>query len=580
MQRGIAWLEEHFNIDVSQVDLNSITYNRKCEFFHGLSVALFSNNQKKIGSKFTDLGIMVDCARNGVPNIPFLKRFIAGLAMSGYSYVGLYLEDCFEVEGEPFFGYMRGRYSKNEIKEIVAFADMFGIEVVPYIQTLAHLSRLFNHWDVYFTQVRDTNDILLMDEPRTYLLIENMVKSAADGFGKGRINVGMDEAFMMTHGKYRQLHGHCEVSEVFARHVQRVCEICKKYDMQPEAWADMFLHYKEEIKAPENLTLRAWEYDSTDVAHYQNMMYDCTKIANKVTFSSAVHKYYGYTPMNEYSVPIYSAAIDGVEGKTDDFCLCLWGDDGSECSVNAVWYSIFNLANKVYHNVFEDIELDALASCITGYTIEELFALDLPNKVFDGKMRRPVNVSKYMLFSDLFMGIADKPDNVIYTKYFEKHKTILKRLSEREAPCAYVYRTLACVCEVLAVKNDLRVKIRKAYQEGNVDELARLVGEDFSYVISKLKELCKIEEEQWLKDYKPFCIEVQIYRLHGLVARVEYVKKTLERYLAGDLERIEELEETDLTPAPLEGDEHNGASFFNIFEQNITYGNLTHRVYI
>ncbi len=38
-----------------------------------------------------------------------------------------YTEDTYEVDGEPFFGYMRGRYTKAEMKEIDAFAEELGV---------------------------------------------------------------------------------------------------------------------------------------------------------------------------------------------------------------------------------------------------------------------------------------------------------------------------------------------------------------------------------------------------------------------------------------------------------------------
>ena len=46
----------------------------------------------------------------------------------------LYKEDTYEVNEEPYFGYMRGRYSKAEMKQIDAFARSIGITVVPCIQ--------------------------------------------------------------------------------------------------------------------------------------------------------------------------------------------------------------------------------------------------------------------------------------------------------------------------------------------------------------------------------------------------------------------------------------------------------------
>ena len=72
-------------------------------------------------------------------NVPAVKKLIRKLALLGYSELQLYTEDTYEVEGEPYFGYLRGRYSRAELREIDAYAKLFGIELVPCIQTLAHL---------------------------------------------------------------------------------------------------------------------------------------------------------------------------------------------------------------------------------------------------------------------------------------------------------------------------------------------------------------------------------------------------------------------------------------------------------
>ena len=68
---------------------------------------------------------------------------------------------------------MRGRYTKEELKEIDSYASGFGIEVFPAIQTLGHMER-YMHWDEAFP-VRDTMHCLLVGEQKTYELIENMM---------------------------------------------------------------------------------------------------------------------------------------------------------------------------------------------------------------------------------------------------------------------------------------------------------------------------------------------------------------------------------------------------------------------
>jgi len=59
-------------------------------------------------------GVMIDCSRNGVMKPKQVMRFIDALAKMGYNMLELYTEDTYEVEGEPYFGYLRGRYTGKE----------------------------------------------------------------------------------------------------------------------------------------------------------------------------------------------------------------------------------------------------------------------------------------------------------------------------------------------------------------------------------------------------------------------------------------------------------------------------------
>ena len=65
---------------------------------------------------------MLDCSRNGVIKVNRVKEYIDLLAKFGYNALELYTEDTFELEGEPYFGFMRGGYTKKELKELDAYA--------------------------------------------------------------------------------------------------------------------------------------------------------------------------------------------------------------------------------------------------------------------------------------------------------------------------------------------------------------------------------------------------------------------------------------------------------------------------
>ena len=62
----------------------------------------------------------VDCSRNSVMTVDALKEWIDIISDLGYNHLMLYTEDTYEVEGHPYFGYARGRYSKAELKELNA----------------------------------------------------------------------------------------------------------------------------------------------------------------------------------------------------------------------------------------------------------------------------------------------------------------------------------------------------------------------------------------------------------------------------------------------------------------------------
>ena len=118
----------------------------------------------------------------------------------GYNQAMLYMEDTYEIPDERFFGYLRGKYYQSELKELDDYAYSLGIELIPCVQTLAHLQTIFRWPD--FGAVNDITNILLVDDPRTYKVIEHMIAALRVCFRTNKINTGMDEAYLIARGKY------------------------------------------------------------------------------------------------------------------------------------------------------------------------------------------------------------------------------------------------------------------------------------------------------------------------------------------------------------------------------------------
>ena len=207
-----------------------IEYNKKNQIFAALlhvDVTDEKSYEYTSVNAFNDLGVMIDFARNATFNVEYAKKTIVQLALIGYDTFQLYLEDCFEVDNENMFGYLRGSYSKEELKEIDRFGQMFGIEVVPSIQTLAHLNQIFR-WPEYFA-IKDIDDILLIKNERTHQLIENMIKTLRECFSTNRLNISMDEAHNLGRGRYLDRNGYEKAYDLFLEHKDFVVSVCEKY---------------------------------------------------------------------------------------------------------------------------------------------------------------------------------------------------------------------------------------------------------------------------------------------------------------------------------------------------------------
>lgn len=112
-----------------------------------------------------------------------------------------------------------------------------GVELIPCIQTLAHLDAL-TRWPAY-KPLWDTGCILLAGEEKVYALIEQMFATMSKCFSTRTLNVGMDEAHMLGRGKYYDRNGDVDHSQVFIDHLKRVAEIGAKYGYSLTIWSDM-----------------------------------------------------------------------------------------------------------------------------------------------------------------------------------------------------------------------------------------------------------------------------------------------------------------------------------------------------
>ena len=511
-----------------------------------------------MANKFNYFGVMVDVSRNAVMTVDTFKWYLPILKKMGYNCVFLYSEDTYYVEGEPYFGYMRGRYTEAEMQELDAFAYSIGVEIIPCVQALAHVNAT-----IRWNQIPiDTDDIMLVDDERTYELIDRMFASLSKNFRTRKIHVGMDEAYMLGRGKHLDIHGYQPINEIMERHLKRVCEIAKKHGFEDVMiWSDMYMrafnngnYYVNEYKKvpkevinsiPEGVIPVYWDYYHHNERDY-DIHFDAHKQMSKnVWFGGGAWSWGGFMPHNEYGIFTMKEGIrSAIKNKVKNAFITMWGDDGAECSKVAMLPSLFAISEFAKGN--EDMDsIKAKFKRQIGIDFDDFMLLDAPNNVNGTSVEYggPVNPSKYMLFSDYFNGFLDV---TVVGGEGEKYRELAKKLyavAAKTRKYGYLFKTAARLCDALTVKFELGYKTRAAYKAGDREELRRLAENDYKEAEKLIRAYLNTLEEQWFYENKPCGFDVQDIRLGAIIQRTVSCRKRLLNYVNGKIDSIPELEE-------------------------------------
>ena len=502
---------------------------------------------------FETLGVMIDMSRNAVMNLNALKRFLTLLKKMGYNCAMLYTEDTYEVDGEPYFGYMRGRYSKSEMKEIDAFAASLGITIIPCIQTLAHLNAAFRWGNI----PKDCDDIMLTDDERTYELIEHMFSTLSECFASRKIHVGMDEAHMLGRGKHMDIHGYQTVNDIMKRHLERVCKIAEKYNYEIMIWSDMYFRpwnngnyfiprceMPREIveSVPESVIPVYWDYYQSDENVYSDMIENHKQLSKNTWFAGASWCWNGLVPYNRFTLESMIPAMNACKKhKIKNVIFTMWGDDGAECSHFSQLPSLLYLAEYAKGNT-DEAKIKAKFKSLVGMDYDEFMEIDCPNDVIE-YTGSPRNPSKYMLYSDYFNDFMDYTIKVGGGERYKEFAKKLSAISKKSRRYGYVFDTEAKLCDVLAIKYELGLRTRQAYEAGDKETLKSLAENEYVQVEKRIKTFVLAFEKQWMIDNKPHGFDVQHMRLGGLLCRTDSCRRRILDYVNGKLERIDELEE-------------------------------------
>ncbi len=274
-------------------------------------------------------GISDDISRGQVSTLKNFKKIIRNIARYKMNVYMPYLEDMIQFPQYPDIGKNRGSLSPEEVKELVAYAKKYFIEVIPIFQTLGHFENILTQKRFLKYAEFPGSASLNVSNSSTYIFLESMLKEVFKLFPSEYFHIAADESFDVGLGKSKYLVKKYGISKVYANYYKKIYSICKKYGKKVMMYGDIILTHPKILKMiPKDITIVDWNYKP---AFYYPSTQTFKDAGFNYLVSPSVWNFSTAFPANANAFPNIKYFIKaGIENNAEGMINSNWGDFGAE----------------------------------------------------------------------------------------------------------------------------------------------------------------------------------------------------------------------------------------------------------
>ncbi len=547
----------------------AIEFDKKIHFFRafGLMLEKLAAGEETFSVEeevyFDTNGPMFDVSQGSACiNLPTLFGFIRRMALMGLNMLMLYCEDNYVVPEEPFFGYMRSKYTEDDMKALDDYAWTFGIEMIPCIQTLSHLHEPLR-WPVY-NGIKDYSECLLVGEEKTYEFIRHLLTAASRPFRTKRIHIGMDEAWQLGQGRYLIKNGWVPRDEIMKQHLTRVMEIINELGLEPMMWGDMFFNNPQSnsyyntdpvrpdaiASMPKGMRLVYWDYYHLDKEFYLDYI-DKHRLFCEPLFAGGIWTWNGFGANWAKTYETTNLALSACKEKNlREVFATIWGDCDTECDINATLLGLQLFAEHGYSADTPTVDtLRRRFEFIVQANYDDFFALQYIDHMGEDAAsdKSGSNPAKCLLWQDILCGLFDRNiEGQPYEEHYARLAVYFRNAVGRNGRYDFVMDYYAKLCDALALKAMMGVKLTNAYKANDRKRLEDMIKNELPELKRRVTALRDCHREVWLRNNKPLGWATFDSRYGTILTRIDSAIYEIGLYLDGKLDTLAELDEPRL----------------------------------
>ncbi len=284
-------------------------------------------------------GVSDDISRGPVPTVGYIKRQLRTFAASKLNLHSFYMEHAFSSADHPLIGPEGGSLTPAEIRELVAYAKSYHIELVPEQQTFGHLHKALKLEKYNPLAETPYGDVLSPQQEGSYKLVADWYRELNELFPGQFFHIGEDETFELGEGQSREATRARGVGAVYFEHLNRVRDLLKPYNRKLMFWGDIALNHPDLIgNIPKEMIVANWDYAPKD--NYDARINPFKNAGLEQLVCPGVWGWNQIFPnVDASSKNIINFVRDGQAAGALGMLNTTWDDDG-ETLFEMTWYGI------------------------------------------------------------------------------------------------------------------------------------------------------------------------------------------------------------------------------------------------
>ncbi len=284
-------------------------------------------------------GMQDDLSRGPLPTLEYQKRQIRTFAAYKLNVYSPYYEHTFEYKSHPLMAPPGGVMTQDDVKELIAYARQYHIDVVPEQEAFGHLHHMLKY-EIYW-QLAETahGHVLAPGQAGSIQVIKEWFAEIDSIFPSQFVHIGADETFELGLGQTRERVKNETLGVVYIQFLKDIEAAIRRPGKRYLFWGDVAEKSPELVKSlPKDMIAVAWNYWS--VNGFDRALKPFSDAGIETWVAPGVNNWNRVYPNNDVALRnIQGFVRDGQRLGSTGMLNTNWDDDG-EGIFNQVWYGV------------------------------------------------------------------------------------------------------------------------------------------------------------------------------------------------------------------------------------------------